>query len=47
MHGRLHEAERLACDAQAIGRLRESDYVVYGLEHAQIVHDQMAAGPHE
>jgi eukaryotic-like serine/threonine-protein kinase len=37
VHGRLHEAERLAGDAQAIGRLRESDYVVYGLEHAQIV----------
>ena len=35
--GRLHEAERLARDAQAIGRLRESDYVVYGFEHAQIV----------
>jgi hypothetical protein len=35
--GRLHEAERLARDAQAIGRLRESDYVVYGFEHAQMV----------
>jgi eukaryotic-like serine/threonine-protein kinase len=35
--GRLHEAERLAREAQAIGRLRESDYVVYGFEHAQMV----------
>ena len=35
--GRLHEAERLAREALAIGSLRESEYVVYTFQHAQIV----------
>jgi hypothetical protein len=35
--GRLHEAERLAREALAIGSLRESEYVVYTFEHAQMI----------
>jgi tetratricopeptide (TPR) repeat protein len=35
--GRLHEAERFARDAVAIGSLRESEYVVYTFEHVEMV----------
>jgi eukaryotic-like serine/threonine-protein kinase len=42
--GRLHEAERLARDALAIERLRKSEYVVYGFEHAQMITIKWAQG---